>query len=69
MVERFFRDLTVNSIRRGVFHHVDDLVQTIEDYVAAHNADPKPIIWTATASDILEKVKRARKTLLNVQSV
>jgi len=68
MVERFFRDLTVNSIRRGVFHHVDDLVQTIEDYVAAHNADPKPIIWTATASDILEKVKRGRRKLDNMQS-
>jgi hypothetical protein len=30
---------------------------------------PKPFIWTASATDILEKVKRARKTLLNVQSV
>ena len=68
MVERFFRDLTVNSIRRGVFRHVDDLIQTIEDYVAAHNADPKPIIWTATASDILEKVKRGRRKLDNMQS-
>ena len=68
MVERFFRDLTVNSIRRGVFRRVSELIQTIEEYVAAHNADPKPIIWTATASDILEKVKRGRKKLHNMQS-
>jgi hypothetical protein len=34
-----------------------------------HNENPKPFIWTASANDILEKVKRARKTLLNVQSV
>jgi len=31
--------------------------------------EPKPFIWTASATDILEKVKRARKTLVNVQSV
>lgn len=30
---------------------------------------PKPFIWTASAKDILEKVKRARKALINVQSV
>jgi len=68
MVERFFRDLTVNSIRRGVFRHVDELTETIEMYIAAHNIDPKPFIWTATASDILEKVKRGRKKLNNIQS-
>ena len=68
MVERFFRDLTANSIRRGVFHHVNDLIRTIEEYVGAHNADPKPFIWTATASDILEKVKRGRRKLDNMQS-
>lgn len=68
MVERFFRDLTEKSIRRGVFHNVADLVQAIEDYIAAHNASPKPFIWTATASDILEKVKRCRRRLNNMQS-
>ena len=31
--------------------------------------NPKPFIWTATASDILEKVQRARKKLNKVQSV
>ena len=69
MVERFFRDLTVNRLRRGVFRDVIELVTAIEDYVDHHNERPKPFIWTATASDILEKVKRARKTLVNVQSV
>jgi transposase len=68
MVERFFRDLTVKRLRRGVFHDVLDLVQAIDDYVDQHNANPKPFIWTASANDILEKVKRARKTLVNVQS-
>ena len=69
MIERFFRDLTVNRLRRGVFRDVIDLVTAIEAYVDRHNETPKPFIWTASATDILEKVKRARKSLLNVQSV
>ena len=69
MVERFFRDLTVQRLRRGVFRDVLELVAAIDNYVDKHNEKPKPFIWTAKASDILEKVTRARKTLLNVHSV
>ena len=69
MVERFFRDLTVNRLRRGVFRDVIELVEAIDSYIDQHNVKPKPFIWTAKAKDILEKVKRARKTLNNVQSV
>jgi transposase len=69
MVERFFRDLTAKRLRRGVFRDVMELVDAIDAYVDQHNENPKPFIWTALANDILEKVKRARKTLVNVQSV
>ena len=68
MVERFFRDLTQNRIRRGVFHDVEQLINEIELYIEKHNQKPKPFIWTAKASDILEKVKRARATLNTLQS-
>lgn len=68
MVERFFRDLTENQLRRGIFKSVDDLVETIDGYISRHNESPKPFIWTATAKDILEKVKRARK-ILNINPV
>ena len=60
MVERFFRDLTQKQIRRGCFANVTELIETIETYIARHNTNPKPFVWTAKASDILEKVKRAR---------
>ena len=63
MVERFFRDLTANRLRRGVFRDVMELVDAIDSYVDRHNENPKPFIWTASANDILEKVKRARKAL------
>jgi len=63
MVERFFRDLSEKALRRGSFYNVDDLVGAIDEYINAHNADPKPFIWTASANDILAKVKRARRVL------
>jgi transposase len=63
MVERFFRDLTQNRLQRGVFRDVEELIMAIGDYIDRHNRKPKPFIWTAKASDILEKVKRARAAL------
>ena len=63
MVERFFRDLSDKAIKRASFYNVDDLVGAITEYINAHNADPKPFIWTASANDILAKVKRARHAL------
>ena len=52
MVERFFRDF-------------EELIMAIGDYIDKHNNCPKPFVWTAKASDILEKVKRARTALDN----
>lgn len=69
MVERFFRDLTDKSIRRGVFKSVEDLIAAIQTHIAVHNESPKPFIWTAKASDILEKVTRAKAKINKMQSV
>jgi transposase len=69
MVERFFRDLTEKRLRRGVFTSVQDLESAILAYIEEHNRRPKPFIWTAKATDILEKVKRARAALDNSPSV
>jgi transposase len=63
LIERWFRELTDKALRRGVFHSVPDLIAKIEEYLAAHNDDPKPFIWTATADDILAKVARGRVAL------
>ena len=68
MVERFFRDITDKCVRRGVFRSVAELERAIYAYIEAHNDDPAPFIWTAEASDILEKVKRGRAKLNNLQS-
>lgn len=66
LVERWFRELTDKALRRGVFHSVPDLIEAIEQYLDAHNDLPKPLIWTATADSILEKVARGRVALQTV---
>ena len=66
LVERWFRELTDKALRRGVFHSVPDLIEAIEEYLAAHNDEPRPLIWTATAETILEKVARGRVALEKV---
>lgn len=65
MVERLFRDLNESTLRRGVFRSESALIAEIDRHIANHNADPKPFVWTAKASEILEKVKRARQALIN----
>jgi transposase len=63
LVELWFRALTQKAIRRGIFRSVPDLVAAIYAYLEAHNADPKPFVWTASAEEILEKVRRGRVVL------
>jgi transposase len=59
LVERWFREITDKRIRRGAFHSVRQLIDTIMNYIERHNDDPKPFVWTAKAEDILAKVARA----------
>jgi transposase len=67
MVERFFRDITMRSLRRGVFRSVPELIGAIETYIASYNSNPTPFVWTAKAADILAKVSRARQKLLSLR--
>jgi transposase len=67
LIERWFRELTDKAIRRGVFHSVPDLIAAIEKYLAAHNQDPKPFVWTAEVDAIVEKVGRARAALATAE--
>lgn len=67
-IERWFRDLEDKNLRRGIFPSVPDLIDSIQTYIDANNADPHPYVWTATAESILAKVQRARQTLDRVVS-
>jgi putative transposase len=57
LVERFFALIPGRAIRRGSFRSVHDLIQRIDHFVANHNLDCKPFIWTATADSILAKLQ------------
>ena len=67
VIERFFRDLTDKRLRRGIFPSVPQLIEAICNYVEGHNADPRPVVWTKTAQEILAKVGRAKIALIRAQ--
>ena len=69
MVERFFRDLSENRLRRGEFRRVLELIQALDDYVDHHNVATKPFVRTAKAQNVLVKMMRARAALNNRQAV
>lgn len=57
LVERFFGQITEQRLRRGVFSSVAELERAIKEYLAKHNQDPKPFVWTASAELIFSKIK------------
>jgi transposase len=63
LVERFFAEITRKRIRRGTFRSVPALIAAIRTYVREHNKDPRPFIWTASASAILRKIRRCKEAL------
>ena len=51
-----------------MYTSVSELVKAIDEYVAHHNKEPKPFIWTKSARDILQKVIRANSRLSSKQN-
>jgi transposase len=58
MVERWFGELTRKQLKRGAHRSTDALEAAIMIYIAHTNKDPKPFVWTKTADEILDSVKR-----------
>ena len=61
LVERWFGEITRKRIRRGTFESVQQLIEAIDEYVAVHNENPKPFVWTASVQKILEKIAKVKK--------
>jgi transposase len=57
-VEGFFSALTRRRLRRGDFTSLVDLQAAIKRYIAEHNDDPRPFVWTKPANAILAKINR-----------
>jgi transposase len=62
-VETFFSAMTRRRLRRGVFHSLIDLQAAIHRYLAEHNADPKPFVWTATSEKIIAKLEQVNASV------
>jgi transposase len=63
-VERWFGLLTQRQLRRGSHTSVAALKLAIDEFMRAHNDEPKPFNWTASADEILAKITRfAQRTL------
>jgi len=67
LVERWFGELTRKRIRRGTFRSVRAVIDAVMSFIKAHNQNSTPMLWTAKADRILEKVERARAMLQNVK--
>ena len=64
LVERWFGLLTERQLKRGSHLSVIQLRRAIEEFIEATNESPKPFIWTKTADEILDSIKRfATRTL------
>ncbi len=63
LVERFFARLTEQRLRRGAFTSVCHLEKSLRRHLDAYNENRRPLVWTKSTGDILEKVGRARARL------
>jgi transposase len=57
-VERWFGIITQQSIRRGSFKSVGELIRNIKNFVENYNKNANPFMWTATADSIFAKITR-----------
>ena len=60
LVERWFRELTDKTIRRGAFGSVADLETAIHAFLTNYNEDAKPFVWTASADAIMAKLEKVK---------
>jgi transposase len=58
LVERWFAALTERQLRRNSFRSTVQLEQAIRKFLAIHNSQPKPFVWTKTADQILDSIAR-----------
>jgi transposase len=65
-VEGLFAKLTKRRLKHGVFASLVDLQAAINRFLVEANRDPKPFVWTADPSRVIEKVRRGKETLASL---
>lgn len=63
LIERWFREITEKRIRRGTFGNVPQLIDAINEFIKAHNENPKPFVWSASVDRTLAKIAKCKEAL------
>ncbi len=63
LVERWFALLSERQIKRGTHRSTLELERAIRQYLDNYNKDPKPLVWTKSADQILASVARFCKRI------
>ena len=58
-------ELTTTWLRRGTHRLVGELTASIQSWIEAWNAEPRPFVWTKTAEEILENITRYLQRISN----
>jgi transposase len=58
LVERWFGELTTKLLKRGTHRSVAALNTDIRAWIETWNTDPRPYVWTKTADQILDSIRR-----------
>jgi transposase len=58
LVERWFSELTTKLLRRGAHRSVRALNAEIRSWIDKWNENPQPYVWTKTADQILDSIRR-----------
>ena len=58
LVERWFGELTSKLLKRGTHRSVAALNTDIRAWIQTWNDDPRPYVWTKTADQILDSIRR-----------
>jgi transposase len=65
-VERFFALLTDRCIKRGVHRSTQALERDIRSFLKVTNDEPQPFVWTKSADQILDNIRRFCGRVLEV---
>jgi transposase len=57
-VERWFALLEQKALKRGVHRSTAELEKSIYEFIEVSNENPRPYLWTKSADDILDNLKR-----------
>ncbi|HEY5927488.1 MAG TPA: IS630 family transposase [Kofleriaceae bacterium] len=57
-VERWFALLEQKALKRGVHRSTAELEKAIYEFIEVSNEEPRPYLWTKSADDILDNLKR-----------